>query len=361
MSTIICAIATAVPDHRLEPAAVIAQLRHWWPQLDRLDDATTSAGTRYTCEPLERLLQPRTLTEQTASYLKHGRRLAGDAAREALRRAGVAGRDVDMVITVSCTGYLVPSLDVHLAEELGLRPDVIRIPLTELGCSGGAAAIALAHRHLLAYPAHRVLVIAVELPSLTFRSTDHSLDNMTAALVFGDGAGSALLTGQDRPGLAVVKTASQLVPSTAGLLGFDLRDGGFHVVLDRRLPRILLRELRPLVERFTAAAGLDSLDFLVAHAGGPRIFEAVETALGLDSEVLEGAREVFATVGNTSSAAIFFALERLVGSLGAEPKEGLGLGLGPGITIELMHLAWTPSENPGDESGALGERLPVGR
>ncbi len=361
MGSLIRSVATALPDHRLEPEAVISELRSSWPQLDRLDGTETSAGMRYTCEPLERLLRPRTLTEQTASYLQHGRRLAGAAAARALSRAGVTGSEVDMIVTVSCTGYLVPSLEVHMAAELGLRPDVIRIPLTELGCSAGAAAIALAHRHLLAFPDHRVLVIAVELPSLTFQRRDRSLDNLTACLVFGDGAGAAVLTADDEPGLTVAQTASRLVPDSAHLLGFDLREGGFYVVLDRRLPRILERELRPLVDRFRGTAGMDSLDFLVAHAGGPRIFEAVRTALELDPEVLRPAREVFAAVGNTSSAAIFFTLERLLASLGSVPREGLGLGLGPGVTIELMHLKWTPSEHSRQESSALGESLPVGR
>lgn len=340
---------------------MISQLRHWWPQLDRLEDMSTGVGTRYTCEPLERLLRPRTLTELSASYLEHGRRLAGAAARRALSQAGVTGSDVDVVVTVSCTGYLVPSLDVHLAAELGLRPDIIRVPLTELGCSGGAAAMALAHRHLRAFPDDRVLVIAVELPSLTFQSADRSLDNLTACLVFGDGAGAALLTAGGGSGLAVLDTASHLVPNTADLLGFELRDGGFHVVLARRMPRILLRELRPLVERYVRTAGVGSLDFVAAHAGGPRIFDAVQAALGLDPDALKLARDVFASVGNTSSAAIFFTLERLIGSLASDPQQGLGLGLGPGITIELMHLAWTPSEHARDESRLLRESLPVGR
>jgi predicted naringenin-chalcone synthase len=357
----ILAVATAVPEHRLEAAAALAQLRRFWPQLERLDPSEAGTGTRYTCEPVEKLLYARGLTELRLAYLTHAKQLAGHAARRALAASGLSGGDVDLVVTVSCTGYLVPSLDVHLAGELGLRADVIRVPITELGCSGGAAAIALAHRHLLAFPDHNVLVMAVELPSLNFQADDRSLDNLTACLVFGDGAGAAVIGGADEArGLRIMKTASHLVRGTEDLLGFDLRDGGFHVVLDRRLPRVLERELRPAVERFMAGANLGSLDFLAAHAGGPRIFDAMETALALPPGALELSREVFAAVGNTSSASIFFILERLMGSLGSRPGEGLGLGLGPGITLELMHLAWTPSENSRNEASTLRERLPVG-
>jgi len=389
----ILAVATAVPEHRLEAASALAYLRRFWPQLERLEATDAGIGSRYICEPVEKLLHARGLSELRSSYLTHARQLAGRAASEALAEAGLRGADVDMVVSVSCTGYLVPSLDVHLAGELGLRPDVIRVPITELGCSGGAAAIALAHRHLLAFPDHKVLVMAVELPSLNFQPADRSLDSLTACLVFGDGAGVAVIgAADDAPGLRIMKTATHLVPGTQDLLGFDLRDGGFHVVLDRRLPRVLDRELRPAVERFMVGlapprpsppcgegdakfapplpslpygegdANLGSLDFLAAHAGGPRIFDAIESALTLRPEALELSREVFAAVGNTSSASIFFILERLLGSLGAsaKPGHGLGLGLGPGITLELMHLAWTPSENSRNEARPIRERLPVG-
>jgi alkylresorcinol/alkylpyrone synthase len=302
------------------------------------------------------------LDELRASYRNHALGLATAAGRKALAGAGMSGRDVDLVITVSCTGYLVPSLDVHLAPVLDLRPDVIRLPITELGCSGGAAALGFGARHLRAFPEHTVLVIAVELPSLNFKPADGSPDNLTASLVFGDGAGVAVLGGTQRSGsgLRVTHTESHLVPGTADLLGFDLGDGGFRVVLDRRLPRVLERELAPVVERFLSAGQQPAPAFFAAHAAGPRIFDAVETALGLPGDALGASREVFMEVGNTSSAAIFFTLEKLVSRLGSTPKDGLGLGFGPGVSIELMQLAWAPSEEARNEASAVGEVAPVG-
>lgn len=245
------------------------------------------------------------------------------------------------MITVSCTGYLVPSLDVYMGEELGLRPDVVRLPITELGCSAGAAAIAAAHRHLIAFPNQKVLAIAVEVPSLNFQQADGSADNLTASLVFGDGAGAAVLgNAVDRDAFHVMHTASHLIPRTAHVLGFDLRDGGFHVVLDRRLPRILERELRAVVDCFVDASELQHPRYYAIHAAGPRIFDIIESTLGLPEHALDASRQVFAEVGNTSSAAIFFTLEKLVA--GECDGEGLGIGIGPGISIELMHLARAP-------------------
>jgi predicted naringenin-chalcone synthase len=330
----ILSIATAVPEHRLEAGEALRHLRGFWPQLAKLEQTEGTLGTRYTCEPVEQLLRRRTFDELRESYLRHARRLAVTAACKALEQAGVPGSGVDLVITVSCTGYLVPSLDVYMAEEIGFRPDIVRLPITELGCSAGAAAIAAAHRHLAAFPDQKVLVVAVEIPSLNFQRADGSLDNLTASLVFGDGAGAAVLGQGD--GLQVMATASHLVPRTAHVLGFDLRDSGFHVVLDRRLPRILERELRPVVERFTATSGLREPRFYAVHAAGPRIFDVIQSALCLPPHALDTSRQVFAEVGNTSSAAIFFTLEKLVSSDGE--GDGIGIGIGPGISVELMHL-----------------------
>lgn len=343
MGAAILSVATAVPEHRLEARAALESLRAFFPQLQRLVADDAELGTRYTCEPVEDLLAPRGLDDLGRRYLRHAKGLAVASAREALARAGVGGGDIDLVITVSCTGYLVPSLDVYFAEDLGLRPDVIRLPLTELGCSAGAAGIAAAQRHLVGHRRDKVLVVAVEVPSLSFQRSDSSLDNLTACLVFGDGAGAAVLTGDGGHAapLEVVRTATHLIPRTAHLLGFDLRDGGFHVVLDRRLTRVLREELAPVVSEFMSSAP----DFYVLHAAGPRIFGAVEQSLGLAPGALDVSRRVFAEVGNTSSAAIFFALEKLL--CGAEPcGRGLGLALGPGVTVEMMELARSQVTSP---------------
>jgi predicted naringenin-chalcone synthase len=333
MSAAILSVATAVPEHRLEAPEALHHLRTYFPQLAKLEPDEASLGTRYTCEPVEDLLAPRGLTDLGRAYLHHARRLAVSSARDALAGAGLSGREIDLVITVSCTGYIVPSLDVHMAEELGLRRDVIRLPITELGCSGGAAAIAAAQRHIAAFPEDKVLAVAVEVPSLSFQRSDQSLDNLTACLVFGDGAGAAVI-GRTEPGarLEVVRTATHLLPGTADLLGFDLRDGGFYVVLDRRLTRVLKRELGPIVRGFLPAA-----DFYAVHAAGPRIFAAVQETLGLEPRALDISRRVFADVGNTSSAAIFFALDRVMRSEEG-PGTGLGLALGPGVSVEMMEL-----------------------
>jgi predicted naringenin-chalcone synthase len=324
----------------VDAQASFAALQHIWP---RLRTATApEVATRYTVEPLENVIRNRSLGDAMRSYAEHAPRLAQLASSRALADAQLEPRDIDMVISVSCTGYLVPSLEVRLAAEMGMRADIIRLPLTELGCSGGAAALAAAHRHLAAYPHSRVLVVAVELCSLSFRPDDRSLDNLTAAMVFGDGAAAAVLGGDaGRDGLHLVHATSRLVPNSASVLGFDLRDSGFHVVLDRRLPRLVEAALPGAVADFRAGRRIEALDFYAVHAGGPRIFDAVQSALRLDDEALAVSRQVFREVGNLSSASILFSLA----ALPETPGEGLAIAFGPGVTIELAHLRRGPSED----------------
>jgi alkylresorcinol/alkylpyrone synthase len=130
------------------------------------------------------------------------------------------------------------------------------------------------------------------------------------------------------------------------MLGFDLRDAGFHVVLDRKLPRMVAAALGDVVGTFMVRTGLDRIGFAAIHAGGPRIMDAVAESLDLPASLLEASRSVYDTHGNTSSVSILLVLEALSRELGDEPLDGVGIGIGPGISIELLRLAWTP---PGRE------------
>jgi alkylresorcinol/alkylpyrone synthase len=334
LATSFLGFGTALPEHTIDQESGRALLGAIWP---RLRGVTPEPLTRHLVAPVDWLVRPRSLGESMRVYAEQAPHLARLATCRALAAAGVAAAEIDLVVSVSCTGYLVPSLDVRLAAEIGLRPDVTRLPLTELGCSGGAAAVAAAHRHLVAYPGDRVLVVAVELPSLTFQPQDRSLDNLRAAMVFGDGAAAAVIGGPGAAGggwLQIRGAASRLLPGSAGALGFDLRDGGFHVVLDGRLPHLIERSVAEVVAEFAGRQGIERPAFYVVHAGGPRVFDAVEAALHLDPDDLALSRRVFREVGNLSSASILFGLSELTEASG----DGLAIAFGPGVTIELAHL-----------------------
>ncbi|MGH7609658.1 MAG: type III polyketide synthase [Candidatus Dormibacteria bacterium] len=325
---------TALPEHRLGPEESLAALSRIWPHLRGVKPVPV---TRFTVQPPEQVFRPAGFGARLEVYAQAAPRLAEEAARRALEASAVSASEVDLVVSVSCTGYLVPALDVHLCNRLGLRSDVVRVPLTELGCAGGAAAIALAHRHLQQGGQQQVaLVVCVELCSLTFQPEDRSLDNLTAAMVFGDGAVATVL-GAGQGGLEVVATGTRLVPASQDLLGFDLRQDGFHPVLDRGLPQALEGELGGAVADFLGGGA--KVDFYAIHAGGPRIFAAAEAALQLPATALELSRRVFAATGNLSSGSLLAVLAELPSG---PAGEGLALAFGPGVSIEMARLRRCP-------------------
>ncbi len=324
--TTIASVGLALPSYRLAADEGRSVIAGHWPHLTAL---AVEPVTRYLVRPVDVTFRPRTIAERMAVYSEEAPRLAEVAASRALASAGVSPSQVDLLISVSCTGYMVPALDVRLSNSMGFKPSVLRLPLTELGCSGGGAALAAAHRHLQAERTAIVLVVCVELCSLTFDPDDLSLDNLTAALVFGDGAAAAVLR-DDGPGLHITKAGSRLIPNTEHLLGFQLRDGGFHPVLDRHLPGRLEAALTELVTTF----GGQEMSFYAVHAGGPRIFDAVERALSLPPFGLAASRASFREVGNLSSASLLFVLSRLQPDAGC----GLAMAFGPGVSVELLQL-----------------------
>lgn len=336
----ISGLATVVPERRVPTEAI-------WEALGalrgrRFKGAAQTAEaprSRFLAAPLDWIMRPHGHSERTHAYQEHAHRLAHVAALSALERSTIDRSAIGQVIVVSCTGFVLPSLDARLIPELGLRPDTIRLPITELGCSGGLSGLGRAQDYLRAYPSRACLLVAVELPSLTFQPDDVSPDNLIAALVFGDGAGAAVLQAADgAPGWQVCRTATMLLPEAAADLGYELADGGMRVILSRRLPDVIRAALPQVVDRFLAEEGADlsDIDVVVAHPGGHRILDAVEQALRLSPPQLETSRHVFQEFGNASSAGIFFVLSEIARS--PAPIEALALAFGPGLSIELARL-----------------------
>lgn len=298
---------------------------------------------RYSVFPLEHLIRPRSLTEKTQEYRKHAVSLGSRAAHDCLDRAGLLPADVDLLISVSCTGYMVPSLDAYLVQELGFRSNVRRLPITELGCVGGAAALSLAADFVRAFPNAHVLVVAVELSSLAFQPDDLSDANLISCALFGDGAAAALVTGRDVAGARVLDTESCLIPDSLDAMGFDLTDTGFHMVLSKDVPDILGRDIRRLADGILTRNGLDlrQLSVFVLHPGGKKILECVEEALDLRREATQPSWDVLRGYGNLSSATIIFVLDEwLRRRRPAVGEYGIAVGFGPGVSAELLLLQW---------------------
>jgi alkylresorcinol/alkylpyrone synthase len=348
----IAAAATAVPQYRLDRETYkryVARVFHGPVEAraaQRIID-NTHIDARHLALPPEAILAPRTLDEKSRDYARFARAMGEHVARAALDRAEVAAASIDMIITTSCTGVMIPSLDAYLVESLGLRRDVIRLPITELGCAAGAAALSRAREHVTLEPRHTVLVLAVELPSLTFQKHDLSLTNLVATSIFGDGAAAAIVRGARAPGSiapgpVIVDSMTHLYPASQHLMGFELKDGGFHIVLDREVPHALRGRVRPLVEQLLWRHGLSLRDvrFTVLHPGGRRILEDLDRDLGVGG-LTEPSWDVLRELGNLSSATVLFVLERVLrGPAPPLGAHGLLAAFGPGFSAELSLLRW---------------------
>jgi alkylresorcinol/alkylpyrone synthase len=351
----IVATATAVPPHWATQEEVRERMRALLPVDGRRLEAAlslfdhTAVERRNSVYPIGDFGRPRSLGESMALYRTHAIALGREVAARALATGGVRADEIDLVVTVSCTGILIPSLDVYLADELGLRRDVRRLPLTELGCAGGSAALGRAHDFLRGFPAAHALVVAVELPSLSLQRHDVSPANLVATALFGDGAAAAVLAGSaattrvPRP-LRVLEAGAHVFPRTTDALGFDLRDDGFHTVLSKEVPALLKKEIGALVTSLTARRGLSRADlgFFVIHPGGRKILGVVEEELHLSREDTKASWDVLRDHGNQSSAAVIFVLHRLRDE---RPPAAGALGLlaafGPGLSVDMLLLEAT--------------------
>jgi alkylresorcinol/alkylpyrone synthase len=349
----IVSTATAVPAHSATQGEVKERLRAVLPLSPRRMEATmelfdhAAVERRYSVEPIERLGVARGLGEVQDLYRESAIALGRRVASEALARAGVEARQVDLIITVSCTGIMIPSLDAHLCNDLGMRADVRRLPITALGCSAGAAALARAHDFLVGFPDASVLVVAVELPSLSLQQADLSLANLVSAALFGDGAAAALLEGGGAPeprGLRVLETLSHLFPNTTYALGFDLKDDGFHSVLSKDVPVLIKSEIARLVRVLADRRGLgrEQLSCFLLHPGGRKILAVVEEELGLGRDDTQPSWEVLRSFGNQSSASVLFVLHAwLTERRPPAGAHGILAAFGPGLSTEMLLLQWS--------------------
>src|SRR5690242_20860956 len=236
----IASTATAVPPHVLSRELVKEYFgrtfslsgRRLQAMLEVLDNSRIQR--RYSLFPVDYLVETRSLTQRNFEYREHAIALSRKVAEEALARAHRTAADVDMIISVSCTGFMIPSVDAYLVSEMGFRSNVRRLPITELGCAAGAVGLTRAWEYLRAHPSGTALLIAVELPTLTFQRGDVSQANLISAALFGDGAAAAVITGRPGSGPAILDSQSYLFPASIDAMGFELKDTGFHIVLDRK-------------------------------------------------------------------------------------------------------------------------------
>lgn len=370
--TVVAAVRCAFPDHRHRQndlAEMTSRLCGPDAARDSLIGrlyANAGVETRHTVLPLHAYSSLTGLGSTNDLYIEHATVLAERAVRAALDAAGTDPADVDLLIATSVTGIAVPSLDARLISRLGLRPDVKRLPLFGLGCVAGAAGLARLHDYLLGWPGHTAVLLAVELCSLSIPLGSPGTADLVVSALFGDGAAALVARGStaaDRPGRCAAASAvtepvaavdvgmgprilasrSEVCPDSLDALGWRLSADGFRIVLTTGLPEIVAARLGACVRDFLDAHGLraDDIGAWICHPGGPNVIDAVQRSLGLPDGALAASRRSLADVGNLSSASVLHILQETIAADRPAPgTHGLVVGLGPGVSIELILLRW---------------------
>lgn len=346
----IVAVAPVVPEYVYPQHVITAELSRLiatTPQrravMHRLHGAS-GIGTRHTAMPLENYEALSGLASSNDVFIEVATELAERAVLAALAGAGLRARDVDYVFFTSVTGFSAPSIDGLLVSRLGLRPDIKRVPSFGLGCVAGASALARVNDYLLGHPREVGLVISVELCSLTLQRGDESMANFVATGLFGDGAAAVVMVGDARaePGIAVIASRSRYYPETRDVIGWNVGNNGFEIVLSAGVADVIEQNFLADVTGFLGDHQLTIAEVgaWVAHPGGPRVLEAFASALGVAPERFALSWASLEKVGNLSSAAVLHVLADTI-EQGAEAGAlGLLFALGPGVSAEFVLLEW---------------------
>jgi alkylresorcinol/alkylpyrone synthase len=353
--TLVRAVQMAFPDHVRSQDDIAGGLAdamgldaHARDRIQRIH-AATGVKSRRLVLPLDRYARLENFTETNNMWIDEGLRLSEQAAKAALTEADISPEDVDVIMVVSVTGIAAPSLDARLVGRLGLRSDVARIPIFGWGCVGGASGIARM-RDLLGGRNRVGLLLSIELCSLTVQRDDVSLTNLIASGLFGDGVAAVVMTADDHndapSGVAfpqVVDSQARMYPDSEDVLGWDIGQFGFRIVLSSSLSDVIRGHLGEEVDILLARNGLSRADVStwIAHTGGPKVIDAVQDALSLPPDALRHTRESLAEVGNLSSASVIDVFHRTVhDNTPRAGQYGVLMAMGPGFSSECVLLSW---------------------
>jgi len=347
----IAAVGSAFPPNYYDQDTLLAAFRRHWADrlynLDRLDTLHRNVlvGGRYLALPMEAYEGLETWGQANDAWIAVAQQVGERAVRDGLDAAGLVTDDVGVFVFVTVTGVATPSIDARLMNRLHLPARVRRVPVFGLGCAGGAAGVARAADLLHGLPGEVAVVLSVELCSLTLQRRDLSIPNLIGSGLFGDGAAAAILVGSGRPsrGPEIVASRSVFYPDSEGLMGWDITEAGFRIVLSAEVPEMARRFLRRDVDGFLAEHDLARSDIgvWVSHPGGPKVLEAMEEALELPEDALEASWRTLREVGNMSSTSVLLVLRDVIERRDPAPGTwGLMVAMGPGFCSELVLLRW---------------------
>lgn len=350
MSVKIISVAKQLPEYSRNTEDILPLLDGW---LDGQDDRFirkvkkifegAAVDKRYSIMEPSEVFTVTSFEEKNDIYTREAILLGEKVLQKALQKTNWTPTDLDYIITVSCTGIMIPSLDAYLINKLQLRQDIVRLPVTEMGCAAGISGIIYAKNFLQANPGKRAAVIAVESPTATFQLDDYSMANIVSAAIFGDGAACALLSSDAADfGPEVIAEEMYHFYENEHMMGFKLTNSGLQMVLDVEVPDTIASHFPDIIHPFLAKQGLQiaDIDHLIFHPGGKKIIQLVEELFADLDKNIDTTKEVLRLYGNMSSATVLYVLERIMDNAPQKGEKGLMLSFGPGFSAQRVLLQW---------------------
>jgi 1,3,6,8-tetrahydroxynaphthalene synthase len=352
---ILCKPAVAVPENIVtldETLDMAARLHAGNPKLNLALRLIRNTGVlkRHTILPLEETLKHPGFEQRNLTYERHAKMRIPPVVERALKNAELRASDIDVIIYVSCTGFMMPSPTAWLINKMGFRYDTRQIPIAQLGCAAGGAAINRAHDFCSAHLGSNALIVSCEFCSMCYQPTDGDVGSLLSDGLFGDAVAAAVVRGHGGTGISLERNGSYLIPDTEDWISYAVKETGFHFRLDKRVPTTM-EPLAPVMRNLADSHGWDAsnLGFYIIHAGGPRILDDLCHFLGVDRHAFRHSRATLTEFGNIASAVVLEALRRLFDE--GEVKNGdtgIVAGFGPGITAEMAVGSW--AGNPAEEA-----------
>ena len=297
---------------------------------------------RYGIMNIDEVFAQTSFAEKNNLFIEKCIELSSQALTSALEQAQLTPQDIDIIITVSCTGFMIPSVDAHLINQLRMRQDIIRLPVTEMGCAAGTSALIYAYNLLQANPGQRAAIIAMESPTSTFQHGDMSMTNMVSAAIFGDGAACAILGPGDSVGPAIIDAEMYHFYDEIDMMGFELTNSGLKMILDPSVPEKIERHFTDILLPFLEKNQLSIADIqhMIFHPGGKKIMQIAEELLHKLGKNIDDTRAVMRQNGNMSSATVLYVLERFLNREIPAGEYGMMLSFGPGFSAQRLLLQW---------------------
>jgi alkylresorcinol/alkylpyrone synthase len=347
----ILSTSTAYPPHYYSQREVADALLAFWggdqqiaAVLERLHLRTGVDG-RHFSRRLDEYAALDTWGKVNDVWIEVAEELGERAIDCALKQASLRREEIGAIFFVTVTGVASPSIDARLVNRMGLHRNIRRNPIFGLGCVAGAAGLARAADYVKAHPDQVAVLLSVELCSLTWQRDDLSVANLISSGLFGDGAAAVLVAGTEVPRRGPKILANQCVfyPDTEDVMGWDISERGFRVVLSAEVPKVVRENLGRDVDAFLATQGLlrGDIGTWIMHTGGPKVLDASAESLGLEREALEVSWEALRKVGNLSSASVLVVLDEVMKHRRPAPgTKSVLAAMGPGFCAEMLLLEW---------------------